>query len=133
MSARPRVDLEKLPFRACSAACFREMREISVARHFSAPVACGCKSPPCIRERPSGRNRKAGLLEGRDSVATTITWTNTIKGQFNEYDTDHMKQITGNALKLDDYENVKVWAGQIWDQVSNGFMPPGDPWTDTQK
>jgi hypothetical protein len=66
-------------------------------------------------------------------VATTITWTNTIKGQFNEYDTDHMKQITGNALKLDDYDSVKVWAGQIWDQVSNDFMPPGAPWTDTQK
>jgi hypothetical protein len=62
-----------------------------------------------------------------------ITWNNTIKKQFDDYSIDHMKQITGNALKLDDYESVKTWAGQIWDQVSNDFMPPGDPWTAEQK
>jgi len=54
-----------------------------------------------------------------------ITWENTIKGQFTAYDIQHMKQITGNALKLDDYQSVKTWAGQIWVQVSNGYMPPG--------
>jgi hypothetical protein len=62
-----------------------------------------------------------------------ITWTNTIKGQFTQFDIDHMKQITGNALKLDDYDSVKTWAGQIWIQVSNGYMPPSNPWTDDQK
>lgn len=62
-----------------------------------------------------------------------ITWTNTIKGQFTDVDIEHMKQITGNALKLDDYESVKVWAGQIWVQVNNDYMPPGDPWSDTYK
>jgi hypothetical protein len=62
-----------------------------------------------------------------------ITWTNTIKGQFNQYDIDHMKQITGNSLKLDDYQSVKTWAGQIWVQVNNGYMPPGAPWNATYK
>jgi hypothetical protein len=62
-----------------------------------------------------------------------ITWNNTIKAQFDDFSIDHMKQITGNALKLDDYESVKTWAGQIWTQVSNDYMPPGDPWTDDQK
>jgi len=62
-----------------------------------------------------------------------ITWNNTIKQQFNQFDIDHMKQITGNALKLDDYESVKTWAGQIWNQVSNDYMPPGAPWTADQK
>jgi hypothetical protein len=62
-----------------------------------------------------------------------ITWTNTIKGQFNQFDIDHMKQITGNALKLDDYQTVRTWAGQIWVQVSNNYMPPGAPWSDIYK
>jgi hypothetical protein len=62
-----------------------------------------------------------------------ITWNNTIKQQFDQFSIDHMKQVTGNSLKLDDYESVKTWAGQIWDQVSNDYMPPGDPWTDDQK
>ena len=56
------------------------------------------------------------------------TWNSTIKGLFTSLDTEHMKQVTGNALKLDDYDSTKTWAGQIWDQVNQGFMPPGGPW-----
>lgn len=63
----------------------------------------------------------------------TITWTNTIKDQFNAGDIRHMKQITGNALKLDDYQSVKTWAGQIWNQISNDYMPPGGAWSDKYK
>jgi len=62
-----------------------------------------------------------------------ITWTNTIKAQFKAFDISHMKQITGNALKLDDYQSVKTWAGQIWVQVNNDYMPPGNPWSPTYK
>lgn len=62
-----------------------------------------------------------------------ITWNNTIKQQFDSFDITHMKQITGNALKLDDYESVKTWAGQIWNQVNNGYMPPGNPWSQQWK
>lgn len=63
-----------------------------------------------------------------------ITWNSTIKQQFDDgFSIEHMKQITGNALKLDDYESVKTWAGQIWNQVNNDYMPPGDPWTPEQK
>ena len=56
------------------------------------------------------------------------TWQSKIKNLFTSLDIEHMKQITGNALKLDDYESTKTWAGQIWRQVSQGFMPPGGPW-----
>jgi hypothetical protein len=62
-----------------------------------------------------------------------ITWTNTIKAQFNQQDINHMKQITGNSLKLDDYDSVRTWAGQIWNQVDNDYMPPGNPWSATYK
>jgi hypothetical protein len=69
-----------------------------------------------------------------------ITWTGNIKQQFGSFDISHMKQVTGNALKLDDYESVKTWAGQIWVQVSGippnpvpAPMPPGNPWSDTYK
>jgi hypothetical protein len=70
---------------------------------------------------------------GTTGISVAITWNNTIKQQFDDFSIDHMKQITGNALKLDDYQSVKTWAGQIWNQVSNDFMPPGDPWTQDQK
>jgi hypothetical protein len=82
---------------------------------------CGV-CPRCLGCRLRGEQR-----------AVAITWTNTIKGQFTDTDIEHMKQITGNALKLDDYDSVKVWAGQIWVQVDNGYMPPGEPWSDTYK
>jgi hypothetical protein len=62
-----------------------------------------------------------------------ITWTDPIKGQFTSQDIRHMKQITGNALKLDDYESVKTWAGQILDQVNSDSMPPGGPWSPAYK
>ena len=62
-----------------------------------------------------------------------ITWLNTIKAQFKTFDINHMKQVTGNALKLDDYESVKTWAGQIWAQVDNDLMPPDNPWSSEYK
>jgi hypothetical protein len=62
-----------------------------------------------------------------------LTWNDSIKGQFTDFDISHMKQITGNALKLDDYESVRTWASQILDQVNSGSMPPGNPWSDTYK
>jgi hypothetical protein len=62
-----------------------------------------------------------------------ITWNDPIKGQFTPFDIGHMKQVTGNALKLDDYESVKTWAGQILDQVNTDSMPPGSPWSATYK
>ena len=62
-----------------------------------------------------------------------INWTDNIRAQFAQYDIDHMKQLTGNALKLDDYESVKTWAGQIWVQVDGDFMPPGAPWSEDYK
>lgn len=59
----------------------------------------------------------------------TITWNNAIKAQFRGIDITHMKQVTGNNLKLDDYQSVKTAVGEIWDQVSNDLMPPGKPWS----
>lgn len=61
-----------------------------------------------------------------------INWMDHIRSQFTSIDINHMKQVTGNALKLDDYESVKTWAGQIWVQVDGNFMPP-NPWNDDYK
>ena len=58
-----------------------------------------------------------------------ITWNNTIRQQFRGIDVTHMKQVTGNNLKLDDFNSVRTAAGEIWDQVSNNHMPPGKPWS----
>jgi hypothetical protein len=62
-----------------------------------------------------------------------ITWNNTIKRQFDQFSIDHMKQVTGNNLKLDDYQSVQASAAEIWEQVKNDLMPPGNPWTVEQK
>ena len=62
-----------------------------------------------------------------------ITWTNTIKGQFRPIDVQHMKQVTANRIKLDDYQSVKATADEIWGMVNSNQMPPGHPWSDTFK
>jgi hypothetical protein len=64
-----------------------------------------------------------------------VTWDNTIKQLFTPQDINHMKEITGNALKLDDHESVKTWAGQIWVQVENDDMPPNpkNAWDQVKK
>ncbi len=75
---------------------------------------------------PSWPNsNKTAFKQWMDNGMTQAAWQSTVKPLFNEFDIEHMKQITGNALKLDDYDSTKIWAGQIWDQVSNGYMPPG--------
>jgi hypothetical protein len=57
----------------------------------------------------------------------TVTWDD-IKGFFTDIDIDHMKGVTGNALDLSDCESVQHWAKQIYVAVSEGSMPPGNPW-----
>lgn len=58
---------------------------------------------------------------------TGITWDQ-IRQQFTDTDIAHMKQATGGQLDLSSCQSVQQWAQQIYDQVSSGSMPPGDPW-----
>jgi hypothetical protein len=53
-----------------------------------------------------------------------ITWTNTIATMFTPTDVAHMKQVTGNALDLSVYNDVKIWASAICERVASGSMPP---------
>ena len=70
-------------------------------------------------------SNKTAFRQWMDGGMLEATWNSTVKGLFSKLDIEHMKQITGNALKLDNYDSTKIWAGQIWDQVSKGYMPPG--------
>ena len=56
------------------------------------------------------------------------TWNNPIKGYFTQKDTDHMKQVSGGSIALDDYNSVVSNAEAIDQMVSTGQMPPGSPW-----
>jgi hypothetical protein len=64
---------------------------------------------------------------------TPITWTNNIAGMFTQLDVDHMKMVTNGALDLTSYASVKVFATKIFQEVSEGAMPPPgsgeNPWT----
>jgi hypothetical protein len=64
-----------------------------------------------------------------------VTWTANIQGLFTQTDITHMLQKTNNALNLGDYNSVKVWATKIYQEVSNGAMPPAgsgeNSWTPT--
>jgi len=59
--------------------------------------------------------------------STTITWDQ-IRQQFTDTDINHMKGATGGKLDLSNCQSVQQWAQQIYDQVSSGSMPPGNPW-----
>jgi hypothetical protein len=58
-----------------------------------------------------------------------VDWQ-TIRQQFTQEDIDHMKGATGGSLDLGDCQSVKANAQAIYDQVSSGQMPPGQPWSD---
>jgi hypothetical protein len=56
----------------------------------------------------------------------SVAWTQ-IKELFTEDDISMMESITGD-LNLADCESVKEWGQRIYEQVSDGLMPPGDAW-----
>jgi len=58
---------------------------------------------------------------------TNITWDQ-IRQQFTDTDIEHMKGVTGGQLDLSNCQSVQQSAQQIYDQVSSGNMPPGNPW-----
>ncbi len=51
-----------------------------------------------------------------------------IKGYFTQVDIEHMKAATDGQLDLSDCSSVAKFAPQIYQQVSSGSMPPGNPW-----
>ena len=59
---------------------------------------------------------------------TNVTWDQ-IRKQFTETDIEHMKRLTGGDMDLGDCKSVHDRAQQIYEQVSAGSMPPGDPWS----
>lgn len=64
---------------------------------------------------------------------TSVTWTKDIQPLFTATDVAHMKQVTGGALDLSNYESVKIWASKIYSYVASGAMPPPgsgeQPWS----
>lgn len=67
------------------------------------------------------------------SCPSSVTWTNDIQAMFTQTDVDHMKQVTGGALDLSNYNSVKIWASKIYSEVAGGAMPPPgsgeSPWS----
>ena len=59
-----------------------------------------------------------------------ITWNDPIKGQFQQFDIDHMKQVTHGRIDLSDYTSTKTNGARIYQMVSSRRMPPGNPWSD---
>jgi hypothetical protein len=52
----------------------------------------------------------------------------TIKGYFTQTDQQHMLLQTGGDLDLWDCNSVKAHGQDIYNAVSSGHMPPGNPW-----
>ena len=53
----------------------------------------------------------------------------TIKGYFSKVEQQHMLLVTGGDLDLWDCASVKANGQDIYNNVSSGHMPPGNPWT----
>ena len=78
-------------------------------------------------------NRHSHAFFASLNCPNPITWTNNIQQMFTQEDIDHMKQVTGGALDLSNYNSVKIWASKIYQEVSSGAMPPPgsgeQPWS----
>jgi hypothetical protein len=57
-----------------------------------------------------------------------VTWDQ-IRKQFTDTDIEHMKGFTGGEMDLADCKSVQTWAQQIYERVSDGSMPPDEPWS----
>jgi hypothetical protein len=53
------------------------------------------------------------------------SFANDIRPLFTQTDVDHMQR---QGLDLSSYQSVKDNADSIYDAVSEGSMPPGNPW-----
>ncbi|KAG9589092.1 hypothetical protein KCV01_g12378, partial [Aureobasidium melanogenum] len=55
---------------------------------------------------------------------TSVSFAKDIAPLFNATDIAHMKKVTQGNLDLSNYDDVKVFAAQIYSRVSSGSMPP---------
>ena len=53
---------------------------------------------------------------------------NVIKTYFTSTDVQHMLQVTQGGIDLSDCNSVLTNAQLIYQKVSSGQMPPGNPW-----
>jgi hypothetical protein len=51
-----------------------------------------------------------------------------ILGYFTDIDRQHMLAVTGGTIDLHDCQSVLASADKIFQWVSDGRMPPGNPW-----
>ena len=72
----------------------------------------------------SASSDSPGIEEGDNMSQSPVGYAKDIKPLFNERDRNHMEFM----LDLWSYDDVKGNADAILDSVSNGRMPPGDPW-----
>lgn len=63
------------------------------------------------------------------SCPSPVSWAANVKTLFTSNDVDHMKHVTGGRLDLSDYTSTQIWAYKVYEYVANGYMPPGNPWT----
>ncbi len=82
---------------------------------------------PCFRLVPI-EDGDGGVGNGGEPIGSP-TWENAIKGLFNDADIACMKR---RGLDLSSYQDVKINAQSILDSVERGFMPPGNPWSQSQ-
>ena len=73
---------------------------------------------PC----PAAGSRLAG-----QAADQTVTWAQ-IRSQFTDEDIAHMLTVSGGNINLGNCQSVKQNSPAIFARVSNGTMPPGNPW-----
>jgi len=74
------------------------------------------------------------LAASASNCPSGVSFAKDIAPLFNGTDVAHMKQVTKGSLDLSSYDSVKIWAAQIYSQVSSGNMPPPpqQAWTPAQ-
>jgi hypothetical protein len=60
---------------------------------------------------------------------TKVSWAKDVAPLFTSRDVAHMMQVTGGRLDLSNAQSTEIWAYKVYGYVANGYMPPGNPWT----
>ena len=66
-------------------------------------------------------------MTNKTYITNAPDW-NVIKTYFTTTDIQHMLQVTNGAIDLSDCASVLANASMIYEKVSTGKMPPGNPW-----
>ncbi len=81
-----------------------------------------------VTKKTTAKKKSTARKKYRRTAEFHIPEWQVIESFFTETDQIHMLDFSGGAIDLFEEESVRDNAADIFEQVSKGLMPPGNPW-----